>query len=57
MGKTVLIRLTEEQIRLIRETISQKVIFISRHPLPEDGDLKERLNALDKPFHSAMQTF
>jgi hypothetical protein len=52
---TVVIRLDWGQIRLVRQLISEKSFMTRKYPMPEDGDLLQRLYALDKPFHFASQ--
>lgn len=49
----ITVRLTLEQVRLVRKLISEKCRLVSQHPMPEDGDLKQRLFKLDEPFHFA----
>lgn len=51
------VRLTEDQIRLVRQLISEKHLLVKSHPMPEDGNLAQRLCDLDKPFHAKAQCF
>lgn len=57
MEETYRIELTERQIRLLRKLIEEKSLLVRNNPLPEDGDLYQRLCETDKPFHRVFQCF
>lgn len=41
------VSLTEAQIKLLRRLTSEKCLFVRDYPLPEDGDLLEKLIEVD----------
>ena len=56
-GTLYVVRLTEEQIRVLRRELCKHCAFIREYPLNEDGNALEVLHSVDKALHAVAQCF
>lgn len=55
--ETYVVRLTKEQVTLLRKLVSERAMLVHAYPTSEDGDLESRLHEVDRVLHKVSQSF